>query len=342
MELSITDLYIILGVLCGTILVSTLICAVVYCHWHRTYHLNKPQKVRGRLYFQSSSEHHHHHQVSVGKPVHKKFSLKRFFRLKPPTSQTKTDEHRDFEQKNGTYVQLNKNYQAKTKRQTSSDQQRRQPEVCQTEIDLSKSCIELVIHQDDGTIRRKKYREKKQRPLSCQVVPMREPVLSRSCSRQERPSSEYGYTLDYRKYRSYADSVSSTSKPIEATNTHQLVPLLPNHVLSNDFGLLSTHPDGMKRHFSSPVCRDNSQPVTSAAVQAAQASLAQNTSPIDSTTSSGYHSNDVEKCLSPPLPTPNEIRNLTKRITELQRQSTKRFVRYNSLPNYRLNHIPVR
>ena len=48
----------------------------------------------------------------------------------------------------------------------------------------------------------------------------------------------------------------------------------------------------MKRHFSSPVCREPTQ----------------NTSPIDSTNSSGYHSNDVEKCLSPPMPTPNEIR----------------------------------
>ena len=33
-----------------------------------------------------------------------------------------------------------------------------------------------------------------------------------------------------------------------------------------------------------------------------------NTSPIDSTASSGYHSNDIDKCVSPPMPTPNEIR----------------------------------
>lgn len=33
-----------------------------------------------------------------------------------------------------------------------------------------------------------------------------------------------------------------------------------------------------------------------------------NTSPIDSTASSGYHSHDIDKCVSPPMPTPNEIR----------------------------------
>ena len=87
----------------------------------------------------SEHHHHHHHQVSVGgKPAHKKFSLKRFFRLKSSASTTKTDElrnglilkfkfdfahenstrnrplKRNLEQKNGTYVQLNKNHQALT------------------------------------------------------------------------------------------------------------------------------------------------------------------------------------------------------------------------------------
>ena len=35
------------------------------------------------------------------------------------------------------------------------------------------------------------------------------------------------------------------------------------------------------------------------------------------------------------------FRTLTRRITEIQNQSSKRFIRYNSLPNYRLNYIPV-
>lgn len=44
----------------------------------------------------SEHHHHHHHQVSVGgKPAHKKFSLKRFFRLKSSASTTKTDELRN-------------------------------------------------------------------------------------------------------------------------------------------------------------------------------------------------------------------------------------------------------
>ena len=61
-------------------------------------------------------------------------------------------------EKHGSYVHLNSESQTiVTKRHY------RKPEVCQTEIDLSKSCIELVVHRDDGTIRRKKYREKKQR-----------------------------------------------------------------------------------------------------------------------------------------------------------------------------------
>lgn len=35
-----------------------------------------------------------------------------------------------------------------------------------------------------------------------------------------------------------------------------------------------------------------------------------------------------------------KFRNLTRRITEIQSQTQqKRFVRYNSLPNYRLCHV---
>lgn len=274
----------------------------------------------GRLYFQSSSE-----QVTKTATHHQraKFSLKRFFKLKSSNQATNQKDDIRKVDKHGSYVHLNTESQAiVTKRQY------RKPEVCQTEIDLSKSCIELVVHRDDGTIRRKKYREKKQRPVSCQVTMRENGSLLRSQSRQERPSSEYGYTLDYRKYRSYADSVSSTSKPIDFVREKTLNQSQPSnsHILGHDeLNLLNSNPDGMKRHFSSPVCREP----------------AQNTSPIDSTNSSGYHSNDVEKCLSPPMPTPNEIRNLTRRITEIQRQtSAKRFVRYNSLPNYRLNHIP--
>ena len=44
MEISdenIIDLYIILGVFCGTLLISTLVCIAIYCHWHKNHKYSK-------------------------------------------------------------------------------------------------------------------------------------------------------------------------------------------------------------------------------------------------------------------------------------------------------------
>lgn len=44
MEISdenIIDLYIILGVFCGTLLISTLVCIAIYCHWHKNHRYSK-------------------------------------------------------------------------------------------------------------------------------------------------------------------------------------------------------------------------------------------------------------------------------------------------------------
>ena len=46
MEISdenIIDLYIILGVFCGTLLISTLVCIAIYCHWHQNHKYSKFQ-----------------------------------------------------------------------------------------------------------------------------------------------------------------------------------------------------------------------------------------------------------------------------------------------------------
>ena len=44
MEISdenIIDLYIILGVFCGTLLISSLVCIAIYCHWHKNHKYSK-------------------------------------------------------------------------------------------------------------------------------------------------------------------------------------------------------------------------------------------------------------------------------------------------------------
>merc|ERR1712235_153078 len=84
MDLSIIDVYIIVGVLCATILISTIICLVIYCHWHRNHYHYGTQKV-SRIYFQSSSD-----QVAKHHSTQKKFSLKRLFRIKGQSTTNST------------------------------------------------------------------------------------------------------------------------------------------------------------------------------------------------------------------------------------------------------------
>jgi len=254
----------------------------------------------------------------------KKFNLKKIFNFKPKDEKTPSVTVSKPVPECGSIVVV-RNDGATTTTKTKIENNT----ICETEIDLSKSCIELVIHKNDGTIRRKKYRDspRKSRPTSCHIVSTRQNgSLSRPSRQVQRPASEYGYTVDYRKYRSFTESTAG-SEIIDFDNLkgqRSNITLGSRILIQEKQTLLNANPDALKRHYSSPACRLENQ----------------NVSPIDSTTSSGYYSND-KICLSPPLPTPNEIRNLTRRITEIQSaNSSKRFVRYNSLPNYRLNYIP--
>jgi len=397
MEISdenIIDLYIILGVFCGTLLISTLVCIALYCHWHKHHKYKKIPKVYIQSRTEPQSDEKPKNQISP-----RKLSFKRLFKFKQKDDQNSPIEskrkiqivHEHLENKNtdGLGQQPDGRLQADVAQtrtgsrhmmNTGSNERNsitgfnEKSGICQTEIDLSSSCIELIVHRNDGTIRRKKYRDHP-RPVSCQIPSRENGSLARPTPTRNRPSSEYGYTIDYRKYRSFSESFDGdqeSSDPIElelltkTSSTHE------TRILS-DHNLLATNPDGLKRHFSTPACRstgptygpayrpspapDFEKSPRSAAPPPPPLTIEEpkigqsdndlsmhhvsNTSPIDSTASSGYHSNDIDKCVSPPMPTPNEIRTLTRRITEIQNQSSKRFVRYNSLPNYRLNYIPV-
>lgn len=320
------DVYIVFGILSGAILLASVVCLLIYCHWHR-HHVKKDRRDQS-VFMQRTEE--------PKSKTHHRINLKRIFRLKKRQKVTVDGECTTCE---------------KTALATELDK----IDENVAEIDLSSSVIELVLHRPDGTLQRKKYRNEncpdpsdiKYSSLRSSVAPSialsHRHSLAQSSMRSQRsyqshPITEYGYIVALKKEQPNTQLHRLNSVELAPARRTDMVPS-KNRLRSADYCIIvtddelqsdaSTPQDPIRRHCSAPICRDfTSAPATST-----------NLSPIYSNSSSGY-SSTYERTCSPPAPTPNEIRNLTRRITEIQSQTQqKRFVRYNSLPNYRLCHV---
>lgn len=338
--MDVVDVYIVFGILSGAILLATVVCLLIYCHWHRN-HVKKPGTPQQTIFMSRSEE------CKSTEPSHR-LNFKRIFRFKKRPKVVSKDQR------------LSKN--------PIDHLEYQEIEENAAEIDLSSSIIELVVHRPDGTLQRKKYRNSdpsqkwttncapRDTPNKCpslrppSIAPSVPLSFRNSLAHSARsygssqPISEYGYIValkrDAEKPTSTVDRVGSVDfAPSRRTD---LMP--PGHSLKRaDFCILVTkdeldsqsQTDFVKRHNSAPA----RHPADITDLFGENLDNSNTISPIYSN-SSGYSSAAPS---SPPAPTPNEIRNLTKRIAEIHSQqlNQKRFVRYNSLPNYRLCHDKI-
>ncbi|CAG5081462.1 Oidioi.mRNA.OKI2018_I69.PAR.g9883.t1.cds [Oikopleura dioica] len=311
----------LIGLLCGAILGSSLILLGIYCHWHFTRKNERGRKKK------STKEENGKNRLS------------------------RSQESTKCQQCQSPVMCASKSLLTPSGNMEIG-RDRRKDSVF-TEIDMRSSTIELVIHRSDGTLQRKKYNHasagapsNKSRAnhssyqSSWHPADMENgPLLGDNQTPLEnhmRSLPEFGYVVAQQNGKRASISFSTTglnttpstpagfSGQLEKTSTSSLLAAKRTDIKprlsfrSRDYQILVPEkPPGE----SQIMRRNTSAPVTGS-------------SPNYSTRSSGYESADLANPRSPSPISPTRMRTLTRRITEIQ-AAQKRFKRFASLPNYR-------